>query len=184
MGTVTTLRRPAKLRMLAQMENIKQNFLLGLAAVSLFSSESSLPVLDKAACTIGPFYLEFSAVAETLRNQEERAVMLQEFTKVQLRTLVWETFSTIERYCFFNGYMAHLERQPWYKFARIIDHCMDCNCRFDFDDRDRSILPVVWKDKVVTIDLQNEPLSLSLFNHADGWELFHEMNSFAVGHLF
>jgi len=184
MGTVTMLKRPARTILLAQMENIKQNFILGLAAVSLLESEASLPVLEKSSCTIGPYYLDFSQVAATLRKPGDKALLLQEFIKYQLRTLVRESFSTIERYCCFNGYTARLEKQPWYEYARIIDHCLSCNCRFNFCERDKAVLPVWWNDKVLTIDLQNQPLYLSQFSHSDGWELFQEMNSFAAGHLF
>jgi len=184
MGTVTMLNRPARTILLAQMENIKQNFILGLAAVSLFESEASLPILDQSSCTIGPYSLDFSQVATTLRNPDDKALLLREFIKYQLRTLVRESFSTIERYCCCNGYTARLEKQPWYEYARIIDHCLSCNCRFNFCERDIAVLPVCWNDKVLSIDLQNQPMYLSQFSHSDGWELFQEMNSFAAGHLF
>src|SRR5512136_2777648 len=103
MGTVTVLRRPARINMLAQLENVKQNYILGLAAVSLFSSEKSLPILEEASCTIGPYAISFSQVADTMKDVESKRLLLREFSKFMLRTLVRESFSIIHSYCMCNG---------------------------------------------------------------------------------
>ena len=179
MGTVTMLRRPAKTALLAQMENIRQNFVLGLAAASLFNSEKALPILDGTTCIIGPYALGFSQVSTILRNPGDKGLLLKEFAKLQLRTLVRESLSAIETYCRCHRCVSQLERQPWYEFARIIDNCLAGNGRFVFDARDKAVLPVCWNDKVLTLDLQNQPLCFSRFSPADGWELFQEMNDFA-----
>ena len=45
-----------KAELLSQLENAKNNYILGLAALALFANEESYPILEKSSCKFGSYH--------------------------------------------------------------------------------------------------------------------------------
>ena len=109
-----------KTELLAQFENAKHNYILGLSALALFADSRTYAVLDEARCAFGPYSVEFSQVAALLRVDADRTVATKEFMNMLLRILIKESFELLKNHCAETGQAPLLKGQPWYDFARII----------------------------------------------------------------
>jgi len=85
-----------KAELLSQLENAKNNYILGLAALALFANEESYPILEKSSCKFGSYSLSFDQVARLLREQSKKEIALKEFMKMLLRVLVKESFELVK----------------------------------------------------------------------------------------
>lgn len=168
-----------KHELLSQLENAKNNYILGLAALALFAAEESYPFLEKSICSFGSYSLSFAQVANLLRKQEDKEIATQEFMKMLLRALIKETFELVKGYCEVSSQASLFTRQPFYQFARLIRNCLSHNFRFEFNKYDKGLLPVSWKTKKVTLAMDGNFLELSFFGYVETWELFTEMQTFA-----
>jgi hypothetical protein len=172
-----------KRELLSQLENAKNNYILGLAALALFATEDSYPLLEKASCGFGSYELSFAQVANLLRKHEDKQVAVREFMKMLLRALAKEAFELIKDYCDATNQGSSLIEQPWFHFARIIRNCLSHNFKFEFRKQDRKLLPVRWKNKSITAAMDGGYLELSFFGYVETWELFTEMDGFAKSTL-
>jgi hypothetical protein len=77
-----------KQELLSQLENAKNNYVLGLAALSLFASAETYPILEKSHCSFGPYSISFDQVTNLLRIQNDRDIAAKEFIKMLLRALI------------------------------------------------------------------------------------------------
>ena len=168
-----------KHELLSQLENAKNNYILGLAALALFATEEPYPLIEKSWCSFGPYSLSFDQVANLLKNREDKEIALKEFTKMLLRALVKESFELIKDYCNVSKQTSSFPSQPWYQFARMIRNCLSHSFRFEFSKYDKGLLPVSWKGKTITTAMDGSYLKLSFFGYVEAWELFTEMSSFA-----
>ena len=165
--------------LLSQLENAKNNYILGLAARALFASEESYPILERSSCNFGTYTFTFAQVAGLLRVPKDRDPALNEFIKMLIRALVKESFEIIKNYCDASSQSSSFTGQPWYQFARMMRNCLSHNFRFEFRKYDMSLLPVKWKDCNLTSAMDGTYLELSTFGYGEAWELFTEMKSFA-----
>ena len=161
-----------KNKLLSQLENAKNNYILGLAALTLFNTQESYPLFEKASASFGSYSISFRQVAELLRKQEDKLIASKEFLNMLLRTLVRESFELIKDYCDASRQASAFTQQPWYQFARMIRECLSHNSKFEFSDDDKKLLPVCWRGKTVITSMHGSYLDLSFFGYAEAWELF------------
>ncbi|HED37973.1 MAG TPA: hypothetical protein ENI76_06995 [Ignavibacteria bacterium] len=83
----------------SQLENAKNNYILGLAAISLFSNEKVYPVLDESHAKFGTYTVEFKQVKNLLIKPADRKIAVKEFLTSQIRALIKESFELIKNYC-------------------------------------------------------------------------------------
>ncbi len=76
-----------------------------------------------------------------------------------------------------------LKDAPWYQFARIIRNCLSHNFIFVFNNYDKGLLPITWKNRSIAIDMDNQPLELKYFGYVETWEMFQEFHSFVENNL-
>ncbi|MHA1703926.1 MAG: hypothetical protein ACTSWK_16855 [Promethearchaeota archaeon] len=172
-----------KKEFLSQLENAKNNFILVLASVSLFSNDKSLGELGKSNCSFGTYSLSFKQVENMMRNLKSKEIACNEFLKMGVRALIKESFELIKDYLKNTNQLDKFTKQDWYQFARILRNCLSHECKFRFNDYDKSLLPVGWKNKIINLDLDDTFLQLSFFGYVDAWELFNEMNLFVKDFL-
>ena len=162
----------------SQLTNAKNNYVLGLAAISLFASSEAYPILNKSQANFGQYNVDFSQVVSLLQMQENQDIAIPEFLKSQIRALIKESFEIIKDYCVETGQDKKLYSEPWFQFARIIRNCLSHNFKFKFKDYDRRFLPVTWKTKTITADMHGQHLDLNFFGYVEMWELFVEYQNF------
>ncbi len=172
-----------KSELLSQLENAKNNFILVLASTSLFSNEKIYPILEESNCKFGTYSIQFKQVAEMMKKENDRNIACKEFINMGLRILIKETFELIKDYSRETQQKQIFESQQWFQFARIIRNCLSHNFKFQFNNHDKSLLPISWKNRTIDISLANTHLQLSFFGYVEAWELFDEMNLFVKNAL-
>lgn len=161
-----------KYELLSQMENAKNNYLLVLAACSLFSNDKTYPILEESFCSFGSYSFHFKQVADMMKIKGDREIACKEFIKMGLRTIVKEMFELIRDYCVKTRQENIFKGKIWYQFSRLIRNCLSHNFKFEFRLHDKKILPVVWKGKEINISMDNTFLELSFFGYIEAWTLF------------
>ncbi len=172
-----------KAELVSQLENAKNNYILGLAGISLFASPQAYPILEKKRAQFGTYTVEFRQVVQLLRKAEDREIAIKEFLTSQIRALIKESFELIKDYCDSTGQAALFKAEPWYQFARMIRNCLSHNFRFEFNNYDRGLLPVSWSTRTITTAMDGEHLKLGFFGYVETWELFREYQSFVQSRL-
>ena len=172
-----------KNELLSQLENAKNNFILVLASISLFSNEKAYPILDESNCKLGKYSIEFKQVSNMMKKESDRNIACKEFVNMGLRILIKETFELIKDYSKETQQEKTFKSQNWYEFARMIRNCLSHNFKFQFNKYDKSLLPLSWNNKTIDISLDNTHLQLSFFGYVEAWELFGELYSFVKNTL-
>jgi hypothetical protein len=172
-----------KSELISQLENAKNNYILGLASISLFGSPEAYPVLEKNHAAFGTYTVEFAQVVSLLRIAGDREIAIREFLTSQIRSLVKESFELIKDYCDSTAQTALFKAQPWYQFARLIRNCLSHNFKFKFSEHDNKLLPVTWKARTITSAMDGQHLKLDFFGYVETWELFREYQDFVQDRL-
>lgn len=167
----------------SQLTNAKNNYILGLAAISLFSTDESYPILDKNRANFGHYTVTFDKVADLLRKETDRNIAIKEFLTMLIRALIKESFEIIKDYCETTGQSSLLKSEVWYQFARIIRNCLSHNFKFEFNNYDKNLLPIKWKNHIITVALDGQHLELNFFGYVETWELFQEFQDFVEKRL-
>lgn len=172
-----------KLELISQLENAKNNYILGLAGISLFASPEAYPILEKNYAAFGIYTVEFGQVVLLLRSAEDREIAIKEFLTSQIRALIKESFELINDYCAGTGQAARFKAEPWYQFARMIRNCLSHNFKFAFNNYDNGLLPVSWRARTITSAMDGQHLKLDFFGYVETWELFRDYQSFVQDRL-
>lgn len=172
-----------KTELVRQLENAKNNYILGLAAISLFSNEKIFPVLAESHAKFGTYTVDFEQVENLLMIPANRDFAVKEFLTSQIRALIKESFEVIKDYCEGTNQSSTLNAEVWYQYARMIRNCLSHNFRFEFNRYDKRILPVSWKGKIIDISMDGQPLKLNFFGYVESWELFMEYQAFVRNQL-
>ena len=167
----------------SQLTNAKNNYVLGLAAISLFSNEGTHPILEESHAKFGPYTVEFKQVKNLLIDPADRDIAVKEFLLSQLRALIKESFELIKNYCNETGQSTKFSTQSWYSFARMIRNCLSHNFKFEFSKYDRSLLPVTWHGRTIHASMDGEHLALAFFGYVESWELFRDYQKFVESEL-
>lgn len=169
--------------LISQLENAKNNYILGLAGISLFASPEAYPILEKGHAAFGTYTVEFTQVVRLLRNATDREIAVKEFLTSQIRALIKESFELVKDYCDGTGQAVLFKSEPWYQFARMIRNCLSHNFKFEFNKHDRGLLPVSWNGRTITSAVDGQPLKLDFFGYVETWELFREYQTFVQHRL-
>ena len=81
--------------LVSQLEHTKNNYIMGLAAFTIFNSGDGQGLLMKHNMAFGDYTISFKQVAELLENERDRGISLGEFIKMLMRTLIKESFEHI-----------------------------------------------------------------------------------------
>jgi len=163
-----------KAELMSQLENAKNNYVLGMAAISLFASPEAYAILDHNHASFGQYSIRFSQVSDLLRNAKDREIAMREFLTSQIRALIKESFELIKDYCDDTGQSTVLKAEPWYQFARMIRNCLSHNFKFEFNKYDKGLLPVSWGARTIETAMDGKHLKLDFFGYVETWELFRE----------
>jgi len=166
-----------------QLAHTKNNYIIGLAALSVFNSGQALPLLERHAAAFGDYSVAFDQVAELLKKAPDHGIVLGEFNKMLMRTTIIESFEHIKEYCQNTNQYPLLKQQEWYEFARIIRNFLSHNCRFIINKYDRERLPIKWGNIEITEQMNSRGLEAGSFGNIETWELFRQLENFAVSKL-
>lgn len=169
--------------LIAQLEHSKNNYILGLAAFSLFDNEQVYSILDRHIAAFGQYFITFDQVSQLLKNEHDRDIALREFRKMMMRTLIAESYGHIKKYCEQTDQYAALKTEPWYEFSRLIRNFLSHNCKFEFNKYDRDRLPISWRERTISIEMDRQSVDLNFFGDVQTWELFQDFADFVEKRL-
>lgn len=172
-----------KAELLGQFTNIQNNYVMGLAALSAFTSAEALAHLDKSEAKFGAYTVPFSQVATMMRHPDSRDDGCKEFLKMLQRALLKESFEVLKNYCHDTGQTELLVGQQWYQFARMVRNCVSHNFHFELTRYDKKLLPITWHGRTISEDLDGQPMPIALLGYDGTWELFKELEGFATTSL-
>jgi hypothetical protein len=172
-----------KAALASQLTNAKNNYVLGMAAISFFGSPEAYPILQKNKAVFGNYTVKFDQVVRLLQKESDRDIAIREFLTSQIRAIIKESFELIKDYCHDTGQNAIFKDEPWYQFARMIRNCLSHNFKFEFNRYDHGLLPVSWNGRTITIDMDSHHLKLDFFGYVETWELFMEYDQFVKNRL-
>lgn len=156
----------------AQLENVKNNFILGLASGALLTKPEAQQLLQRESASFGSYTVAFDQVAVLLGREADRAIAIKEYANMHMRTLVREAFQVVDIYLSKTGRHRMADREPWYRFGKQVliaingDFLIRCPAKRD---------EVTWRERAITRELHGEPLRLEFFGYAEAWTLFQDL---------
>jgi len=100
-----------------------------------------------------------------------------------MRALIKESFELIKDYCDVTNQSSSFRAETWHQFARMIRNCLSHNFRFEFNNHDKKLLPVLWKNRTIDSSMDGQQLQLNFFGYVETWELFSEYQDFVENRL-
>ena len=167
-----------KFELLSQIENVKNNYILGLASISVLSEPFARNHLRKTRCIFGGYFVDFHQVATLLANDVDRGIALKEFTTMLIRGLLKESFEIVRAYTKATQQSQKFKAQSWFQFFRLIRNCVSHNFRFEFSESDKDLLPVLWRGRKIDNSLDHQPLEIAFLGYDGVWDLFSELMVF------
>lgn len=127
-----------KERLLACLNAIQNNFMVGMAAVFLLENEQSWPMLEGGYVGFHPqstegtpenasLLLPVYAVGEAMPDPEIRKKLLFDFREFLFRNTLAEALEKTREYCQATGQEPLLNSTDWYNFARVIRNALTHN---------------------------------------------------------
>jgi len=130
-------------------------------------------------------WIPFADLADKLEDQTGMIQLTSEFSMNQLHALIRAPFELLNDYCEdFDAanpathLVGQLKSTSWYQFARHIRNAISHNFRYEFREKDRKDLPIVWNGITLSETMHGQAMSYE-FGHRPGYMLFLEMRDFA-----
>jgi hypothetical protein len=185
--------------------------MLGLAALGLLLREDSSSILEGLLCVLTdssisfvsdtsqayeqfksvqfPLKINFYPLAEaakylTSSDKNQRENIQKEFFMMLLEVLLKESFEVIKDHCQNSNQLELFKRQDWYDFARVVRNCLSHNFLVEYRNKqDKRKLPISWRGRSFTQDMDGKPLQISFFGIDGALELFIDMRTFVENSL-
>ena len=148
----------------SQLENIKNNLILGLSGVFLLTEERSRGLLVGHHAKVGGRTIDFTQVSKMLADVADREIAVKECIKSIFRNSLKETFETIKVYCGDSNQTKIFQNFGSYKVAKHLRNAVSHNNKWDLRDPRKELypgLPFQWSDLVISADLDGLPVELS-----------------------
>lgn len=185
----------------------RNNYLLGYTASILLNSPETDEIMKggkiRGYDAKGNFVdlVDLDRVRAMLADDKRKKDVLDIFLMIQVRMGVTEPFELINDYCKVtctckcicnnckctckeSCNMAKFKKLKFFHFGRILRNCLAHNRKLAFSNNDkREILPVSWRNKTITRDMDGKYLNSNLLNHTDVPLLFNDYLTFADKNL-
>ena len=115
-----------------------------------------------------------------LISKEKTKKLLNEHMKSILRSFIKDIFEIVKFYANETNQFDELKNANWFEFTRVIRNCLAHDFRIRFKEREKKILPVKWRDKEITIDMDGQPLPVQIMNEAYAILLFNDIFQYVV----
>ncbi|WP_153017865.1 MULTISPECIES: hypothetical protein [unclassified Sphingobium] len=164
----------------AQIENAKNNFILGLAGASLLTNPNSVPLLQQASCSFGGMSVNFGQVATMMQNAVDRNIAIKEYIMSHFRAAIKETFELIKSYCTITNQSEKFKSANNYHIWRLVRNSISHDARWEFNNNDLQRLPLSWNGVKLDASLQGKHFEINLFGYEGLYALRAEMDDFAA----
>jgi len=172
-----------KRQLINKMINTKVNLCFVLTSIALLSIPENQDFLNERFNAKGKDLELCNYVGEILKNDEARDTHIKQFLLMGLRTFHKELFEMVNKYCDNTNQKNLLKKEEWYHFARLIRNCLSHDNKFIFGKFDKSLLPLSWNGKNITIDMDGKVLMVSEYDISDHFKMYDEMFNFIKNKL-
>jgi hypothetical protein len=159
---------PLRTELAGRLMTVQNNYVLGLAALSMFATPEAIATLRNSRATMETavgtaFAVEFDQVWVSLSNPSTRDESTKAFLVMSMCTLIKDSYELTRHHAKKAGFFRSLQDQPWYHFCRIIRNCIAHNYLIEFSEKDLTLLPISWRGRTITAAMNNTELSLIVF---------------------
>ena len=127
--------------------------------------------------------LDLKPMKALLQFPKKKSKLLNEHIKSILRSFVKDMFEIAKLYAKETEQFNKMKKANWYNFTRIIRNCLAHDFRLKFGNHDKKALPVKWRDKEITLAMNNQPLNVKILNEAVAVELYSEIFTYVETEL-
>ncbi len=127
--------------------------------------------------------LDLKPIKELLQFPDKRSKLLNEHMKSILRSFVKDMFEIVKLYTKETKQFNKMKKANWYDFVRIIRNCLAHDFKLRFNNHDKKTLPVKWRDKEITLTINNQLLNVQILNEANAIELYSEIFAYVETEL-
>lgn len=157
---------------ISQLENCKNNFMLGLFALNMFSSKDELNRFNGNRCEFGNYTLDFDQVIRLLQTEQD--IACKEFLKLHLRALIKESFEVVKQYSKQVSMFDTFKEQPWYHIARLVRNAIAHSGHFKIKQNEQ----YQWRNVRLCDQDNGRPLKIEFLGFDGAYALFEEMYQF------
>ncbi len=164
------------------------NYVVGCLAVFLLTNTDSNNIPNKLELENLKFpeaqvLLDLQPMKSMLISKEKTKKLLNEHMKSILRSFIKDIFEIVKFYANGTNQFDELKNANWFEFTRVIRNCLAHDFRIRFKEKEKKILPVKWRDKEITIDMDGQPLPVQIMNEAYAILLFNDIFQYVVTKL-
>jgi hypothetical protein len=170
---------PLRTDLAGRLMTVQNNYVQGMAALSMFAAPAALATLSGSQAAFGGFTVPLDQVRVLMSNQATRDESGKAFLVMLMCSLIKDSFELTQHHAKRAGILASMRSQPCYHFCRIIRNCISHNFLVEIKARDCSLLPLTWRNRTITAAMNNQELPISFFGWAEAWQMFVDIRTFA-----
>jgi hypothetical protein len=171
--------RMTKADLLAQLENAKNNLVLGLAGAYLLQDPTARAALKTGTVSLGAYNFSLDQVSELMAVETDRDIALKEFILAQFRALIKESFELLLAYAEETQQNVQLKAAANYQFWRMVRNSLSHDAHWRFRPHDLARLPISWNGATLTTSMQNQPFKIDFLGYDGFLGLHMDMADFA-----
>lgn len=168
-----------KAKFLSQLQNSKNNLIIGLAAIPLICDPKNKDTLKASNCKTGGYTIEFSQVCSLIEEDESKDIAMREYILMLYRAAIKESFELVKTYCSETDQMETFEEFNCYPLMRQLRNAISHNFRWNLKNRKNEFykeLPISWSGIELRIDHHDQPVELDHIPFPKMLEIVLEMH--------
>ena len=143
-------------------------------------------ILLDAPVTIGSIKLDTANLISCLSNKPGVELVVDEYSKSIIRTLIRESTEAITSYCNDTNQYDNIKLNDTFNFARIMRNSFSHNYIFSFSNFYKNILNtrnISWNGNIIELALEGQPLEKTFFGYEDALKLFYDLREMIKNEL-
>lgn len=169
-----------KLDLLGQLENVKNNWVLGLAAAGLLHRSDAPQLLQGGAAEFDGLTVNFDQVGALLQSPSDKQLVLEELCKANFRTFGYESFERVKVYAKATSQLSKLKEWDNFLFFNAIRNTLAHDFHFSVRRQDQPKLPFEWHGVAIEKHMLGTPMPVSFLGYAGFYHMHRELCQFAT----
>ena len=171
-----------KHELLSQLENARNNYILGLGGYYMYRTGKHHDVLRNATL-VDSDNSKFKLDSIRLFGERDLSIAREEFFKSTFRLFISEMKECIHQYAKQSGQMITLYTNCHFRVARILRNAVAHDFKIHLDKHDRNALPIEFCGVVYNEDMHGQPLTFEMIKPNAAMQLHEELVKFVRADL-
>ncbi len=172
-----------KIDLLSQLENVKNNWILGLAAAGMLHRSDAPQLLKGGVAEFDGLTVNFDQVGALLRNPADKQLVMEEFCKAHFRYFGYESFERVKVYAKETSQFTKLKNWENFLFFNAIRNALVHDFHFSVRKEDLHKLPFQWQGITVEKSMLGAPMPVSFLGYGGFYQMHQELRQFALEKL-